>query len=357
MLPGDRRRRGGDPARFRPRTYELLAFLAFTATVVTVRLAGVPIGVDAFLVTLRTNGPTLLAALAAGVAVNVLFRFREPGGARAYLRTVRSGTWLLESVRICAAGVLLAHAYTWLKVFVPFVNGRRWDVELAWLDQALHLGISPSRFLVALFEGTPVLSLIDWSYFLWLPFALLGFGFFAAFPDRETRARYAASHVLLWALGAWGYVAMPALGPALAFPDEWKSVRAEMPLNSGGQVTLLLNYQLVLDAKRDGAPPAPYLNPALGVAAMPSLHVGVDVLLLVWCRRRARALAPFALGVLLLHVLGSVATGWHYAVDAWAGAALALLAAWAAGRLARGPAEEAPGNASAGAPSPGESRG
>lgn len=357
MLPGERRRRSGEPARFRPRAYELLALLAFAATFSAVRLSGAPLGPGSVLATLATNGPTLLAALAGGVVLNVLFRLREPGGARAYLLTVRSGPWLIESARILVAGVLLGHAYSWLKVFVPFVNGRRWDVELAWLDQALHLGISPSLFLVALFEGTPVLPLIDWSYFLWLPFALLGFGFFAAFPDRETRVRYAASHVLLWALGAWGYVAMPALGPALAFPDDWKAVRAQMPLNSGGQVTLLLNYQLVLDAKRDGAPPSPYLKPAFGVAAMPSLHVGVDVLLLAWCRRRARPLAPFVLAVLLLHLLGSVATGWHYAVDAYAGAALALFAAWAAGRLARGPAGEAPGEASAAAPPPGESRG
>lgn len=355
MLPDDRRRRREDLARFRPRAYEVAALLAFGATVAALRLAGVPLGPGAFLHTLRTSGPTLLGALAAGVVLNALFRLREPGGAKSYLRTVRSPAWLVESARILVAGALLGHAYTWLKVFIPFVNGRRWDVELAWLDQALHLGVSPSRFLVALFGGTPLLPAIDWTYFLWLPFALLGFGFFAAFPDTETRARYVFSHVLLWTLGAWGYVAMPALGPALAFPDEWKAVRAEMPLNSGGQVTLLLNYQLVLDAKRDGAPPAPFLNPALGVAAMPSLHVGVDVLLLVWCRRRARPLALLAFLALLVHVLGSVATGWHYAVDAYVGAALALLAAWAAGRRARGLAEEAGTDGPAPAPRPGES--
>lgn len=355
MLPDDRRRRVESLARFRPRAYEVVALLAFAAAVAVLRLAGAPHGPGAFLHTLRSNGPTLLAALAAGVVLNALFRLREPGGARAYLRTVRSGAWIAESARILLAGVLLAHAYTWLKVFVPFVNGRRWDVELAWLDQSLHLGISPSRFLVALFEGTPLLPAIDWTYFLWLPFALLGFGFFAAFPDRETRARYALSHVLLWTLGAWGYVAVPALGPALAFPDEWKPVRAEMPLNSGGQVTLLLNYQLVLDAKRDGTAPAPFLNPALGVAAMPSLHVGVDVLLLVWCRRKARPLALLALLALLVHVLGSVATGWHYAVDAYAGAALALLAAWAAGGRVRGGPERAADDGSSPAAPPGES--
>lgn len=350
MLPDDRRRRSEGLARFRPRPYEVAALLALVASVAAVRLAGAPIGPGDFLLALRTNGPTLLAALAAGVALNVLFRLREPGGARTYLRTVRSAGWLAESARICFAGILLGFAYSWLKVFVPFVNGRRWDVELAWFDQALHLGVSPSRFLVALFGGTPLLPVIDWTYFLWLPFALLGFGFFAAFPDRETRARFAFSHVLLWTLGAWGYVAVPALGPALAFPDEWKAVRAEMPLNSGGQVTLLLNYQLVLDAKRDGRPPAPFLNPALGVAAMPSLHVGVDVLLLAWCRRRARPLALVVLLALLLHLLGSVATGWHYAVDAYAGAAIALLAAWAAGRLPRRPPDGAPGDGPAAAP-------
>lgn len=355
MLPDDRRRRVEGLARYRPRGYEVVALLAVAATVAAVRLAGVPLGFDALLVTLRTGGPTLLAALAAGVVLNALFRLREPGGARAYLRTVRSGAWLAETVRILVSCVLLAHAYAWLKVFVPLVNGRRWDVELAWFDQALHLGVSPSRFLVALFGGTPLLPAIDGSYFLWLPYALLGFGFFAAFPDGDTRGRYVLSHVALWTLGAWGYVAMPALGPALAFPDEWKPVRAEMPLASGGQVTLLLNYQLVLDAKMAGEPPSPLLNPALGVAAMPSLHVGVDVLLFLWCRRRARPLSLLAFLALLVHFLGSVATGWHYAVDAYAGAALALLAAWAAGRVAPSHAGKAPDDGSASASPPGES--
>ena len=66
---------------------------------------------------------------------------------------------------------------------------------------------------------------------------------------------------------------------------------------------------------------------------MPSLHVGGHWLLLLWIRRRARPwLLPAALGTALT-LIGSVVTGWHYAVDGYVGILIATLAYWAAWRL------------------------
>lgn len=320
--------------RFRPRPLELLALLAVVATATTISLSGFRLQPATLLYTVMKNGPTLAAAFGVGVVLNLLYRLRKAGAVRAYLREIRTTTWLLDTLRIWAACVLLSFSYTWLKSLIPLVNPRRWDVELAWFDQVFHLGISPNRFLVALFEGTPVLAFIDWTYFLWLPFVLVLFGFFTTFPDPRTRAQFAFSHVALWTLGVWIYVAMPALGPALAFPDDWRSVHASMPKNSGGQVLLLQNYQTVLEARRTGRL-GPGFNPAYGVAAMPSLHVGVDWLLLLWCLRRARPLAGLLLAAFVVTVLGSIATGWHYAVDAWVGIAIAHLAFWVATKTSR----------------------
>lgn len=321
-------------SRFRPRPFELLALLAVVTTGTVLHLSGFRLQPATALHSLSKNGPTLAATFAVGVVLNVLYRLRPSGAARAYLREIRTRDWLLDTVRIWVACVLLSYSYTWLKALIPLVNGRLWDVELTWFDQVFHLGISPNRFLVALFEGTPVLAFIDWTYFLWLPFVLVLFGFFTTFPDRRTRAQFAFSHVALWTLGAWIYVAMPALGPALAFPDDWRSVHASMPKNSGGQVLLLHNYQTVLEARRTGQLGRGF-NPGYGVAAMPSLHVGVDWLLLLWCLRRARPLAGLLLAAVVVTVLGSIATGWHYAVDAWVGIAIAHLAFWASTKTSR----------------------
>ena len=66
-----------------------------------------------------------------------------------------------------------------------------------------------------------------------------------------------------------------------------------------------------------------------GISAMPSLHIGMTVLLALAGWRTSRilgaSLAAFAVAIMV----GSVQLGWHYAVDGYAGAA-GTLAIWAA---------------------------
>src|SRR5262249_26055266 len=89
------------------------------------------------------------------------------------------------------------------------------------------------------------------------------------------------------------------------------------------------------------------INPSLGIAAFPSLHVASQLYSALWVRR----LAPTLGFVLLLTVgvlfVGSIVTGWHYLIDSVAGLVLAGAAhrlwarAWGlAGWLARGPRDE-----------------
>ncbi len=63
---------------------------------------------------------------------------------------------------------------------------------------------------------------------------------------------------------------------------------------------------------------------------MPSLHVGGHWLVMLWSRRLARPLFMPAVVATFLTFLGSVVTGWHYAVDAYIGIALAQSAYWLA---------------------------
>ena len=319
-------------ARFRPEAFEVLALVSFAATVATLRLGGLRVTPRTFWFIVRETGPFLLLYLLIGAAANVLYRLRPSGELRPYLQALRSPSWLLHAVRIWVAGVLVLYAYTWLKVSIPLLNERLWDAELARFDQALHGGLSPSRLLVALFEGTPLLRLLDGVYSLWLPMTMTGAGFFAMALSPRARAQFFFSYVMLWTLGVWTYVAMPALGPGLAYPGEWTSVRAELPGAVETQASLMRNYGRVVESRTTGVLRAGF-NPSLGVAAMPSLHVGIDGLLLLWCFRRARPLAALFLAALILTFLGSVTTGWHYAVDAWVGLALAALSYGASRRV------------------------
>jgi PAP2 superfamily protein len=73
-----------------------------------------------------------------------------------------------------------------------------------------------------------------------------------------------------------------------------------------------------------------------GISAMPSMHVGSSVLLALVTfaagnRRLGWCLAVFA-GIIFL---GSIHLAWHYAIDGYAGVAVALFGWHVAGRLVR----------------------
>jgi hypothetical protein len=104
----------------------------------------------------------------------------------------------------------------------------------------------------------------------------------------------------------------------------------DLPRAARGQAALWDNYQRMV-AGRDGQLYA--FNPTRGVAALPSLHVGAHVLFFLWARRFAPVLSPLFLAAGVLTFVGSMVTGWHYAVDGYAGAGLAILAYAVARRL------------------------
>ena len=72
-----------------------------------------------------------------------------------------------------------------------------------------------------------------------------------------------------------------------------------------------------------------------GISAMPGLHVGVAVLFALIAAQRSRLLGfLLALYATVIQV-GSVILGWHYAVDGYVGALLAVLCWTAAGAIVR----------------------
>ena len=151
---------------------------------------------------------------------------------------------------------------------------------------------------------------------------LAGTAWFLTDPDRSRRLRFAWGIAGIWSAGLWLYMAMPALGPVFAVAGLSAETGRVFPAAARAQATLLVNYRHVLEVLAN--PGAPVLVvPEMGVAAMPSLHVALHAFLAAWAVRTASWLRTPLVIVALLTFLGSVATGWHYAVDSWAGLALA----------------------------------
>jgi hypothetical protein len=228
----------------------------------------------------------------------------------------------LEMFVISLVLALTWYAYSWPKVMVPILNPRLWDGLLARIDVALCLGVNPNELFLTIFEGAPrVLNqMIDRYYGL---FVLSQGGLTAWFvtdPRANKRIAFSSALILLWVLGTWSYVVMPALGPVYVFEDYFQRVAAIFPANAAVQSALLTNYNAVHRITvGENAP----IMMHLGIAAMPSLHVAANVFFYLWsCFAGSRLRLPL-LAMATLTLITSMVLCWHYLIDGLAGIAFA----------------------------------
>jgi hypothetical protein len=319
-----------------PYPYELVTVVALVTGVGFLRWQGMGIDWQTVEYTVYPMFRSLPAALAGGIALQAVYQLLRRRSVKSYLRAVASADWIALWLRLWLVCMAWTYLYFWLKVCVPLINPRLLDGALWRLDTALHLGVSPSVFLVEALSDSWAVPLIDGWYALWIASVFWTTAFFSAAADPLLRRRFMLSCVLLWTAGAWVYLALPALGPVYVQPELWRPLIGRIPGAEAGQAALWENYQRMLAGRESGV--LQRFNPTRGIAAMPSLHVGAHWLFALWARRAARPLwAPFVAATLLT-LLGSVLLGWHYAVDGYVGMLLAWASLLAAVALERPPA-------------------
>ncbi|MBZ0144023.1 MAG: phosphatase PAP2 family protein [Rhodocyclaceae bacterium] len=305
----------------------MLALAAFVLVIAVLRRHGLRLDANALRFTLPPMLHSLPRILMTGLAINVVVTLLLRRSVREYLRHFFSLESLSTWVRLCFAFMLATFAYAWLKVCIPLLNQRLWDHEIWRLDRFAHFGIAPSVFIVELFGRGAALRLIDYWYGAWIFTVFIAWSWGTAMPDLARRRNFMFACLFISVAGVWIYLALPALGPCYAYPEIFAEVREDLVHAAPTQTALAANYSRMLEG-RDGS--LRQFNPYLGIAAFPSLHVGAHWLFALWARRHARRLfVPLALATLFTFI-GSLATGWHYAVDGWAG----MLLAWLSMRLA-----------------------
>jgi hypothetical protein len=310
----------------RPRLYEilLLADVVLVAFLLRTR-ARMNVDLLATLLDLRQFVAITGSVLLAGVLVRALLaarRGKRRGAAR--LRALLRPGSLPDLARLLAVLALTSWAYSWLKVTLPLLRvDVLFDPGLFRIETALHLGVNPGRFLQGLFPYPALWRVLDAYYgaFLWTVMA--GLAWFGAALSVRDRARFAAGFTFLWVFGAWFYFAVPSLGPCYVLKEDYTEVRAAMPSQSATMDLLFAHYGRVRSLHRH--PEGFDISPYLGVAAMPSLHVAAQAFLMFFARRRSRALFVLFAALTAVTLFTSVVSGWHYAIDGYAG----LLLAWA----------------------------
>jgi hypothetical protein len=254
-----------------------------------------------------------------GMAVRLGFAHRR-GTLRDLLAIYRSRDWIADTIRLIVFSGLCGYAYCWIKLSTPILHRTLYDQQLWNLDRAIGFGYAPTVFILTLFSSPRLIHIVDETYATVLvpAFSIIP-AIFLSMPERRVRIAFMNSNTLLWLVGAWLYVAIPALGPAYSFPDVWVPLAPVLEKTQFLQRLLMANYRAVQISRPANSQP---INIFFGVAAFPSLHVGFQVLAFLWMRRVTRWGTLFAL-LAVFTFIGSIITGWHYVVDGIAGGLLA----------------------------------
>ena len=209
-----------------------------------------------------------------------------------------------------------------LKSYVPFVNDRLWDEQLARVDRFLWLGHDPADVLHSLFGTGAAAHFFSFVYIAWIalvPFVL-------AVSLVWTRHPAAGSWIVTavavdWLLGVATYFALPTLGPVYSAPGHF----SDLPHTFVS--TLQVN---MMDARLDVLAD-PFATKAVQtIAAFASLHVGIMVTICLFLQLTAmpRWLKVASWVFLALTVVGTIYLGWHFSVDALGGIVIGTAAAW-----------------------------
>ena len=279
-------------------------------------------------------------ATAAAVYAGYVMLWVRPAHLLRHLRNGMAG-FLTADRLLLALPVLLAlpfftTSFTIFKAAISDFQPFAWDARFAALDQALHGGVQPWLLLQGILGYAPVSAFLDATYLLW--FCVMWTAVVwqsVSLEKRRLRMQFLLSFVIVGiVLGNLAALIFSSAGPCFygqvaGGPDPYAPLYEYLRQASAAYPLAALDVQHALWTN--------YLGHggqhSLSISAMPSMHVATTTLLALLGWRIDRRLGLATSTFLVFIILGSIHLGWHYAIDAYAGA-LGALAIWlAVGRL------------------------
>ena len=224
-------------------------------------------------------------------------------------------------------------AFSYIKETIPVMVPFSWDPALAELDRALHGGIDPWRLLQPVFGNAVMTAVLNALYHLWF-FMMYFMLLWACFDIRNYRKSmvFLTGFVLTWAMsGNLFATLLSSVGPvyyaAFGFGDTFEPLM--QALQGADQIIpvwALDVQQMLLNNYHHG-------GSVRGISAMPSMHVASSVIMTLYIFSLSRWMGWVMVGFTTAIVIGSVHLAWHYAVDGYAGIAIALACWWLGRRI------------------------
>jgi hypothetical protein len=227
-----------------------------------------------------------------------------------------------------------------VKSLIPYVNpfkNMRWDVTLAKVDAALHFGRHPAEILIPLVNAVPgAAHVLDVSYAFWLVVMVLmtGYNMFAD-PVIHRRLRFLWVHLLSWMIfGSLAATYFSSVGPLFYhdffpdLPDPFALISTNLDkISSHSFFFAALARQKLLVWTTDDV-----LFQPNSLSSMPSMHVGIAWLLVLYAREINRRFFLFMALFFACIFLAVIYFGLHYAIDAYVMIPAVSLLWWGVGK-------------------------
>lgn len=246
---------------------------------------------------------------------------------RAIHGRVVSARWLASLAVLMIVLPMSLAVFSAAKRAIPSIEPFSWDVTLEHLSRELHGGRPAWEWLQPI-VGRPAITIeLDRYYHLgWSVLVLGTVGLSVISPISLLRRRFLTAWIALsFFCGTLAALAFSSAGPPYfarvtgegdpyaALRVYLRSVDAWVPLLSvGGRRTLWAAYQRQVDAF------------GFGISAMPSMHIATTALVACVAWAVSPVLGVLAAGATVVMIVGSISLCWHYAIDGYAGALLAI---------------------------------
>ena len=227
--------------------------------------------------------------------------------------------------------------FAFIKKAIPLAAPFSWDVTFMQWDQVLHFGRHPYELLAPLLNVPWVTFLINVNYNIWF-FVMFTCWFWQGFGPRDSalRMRFLLGFTLTWFVGTsvFGTI-FSSVGPGLygrLLPDVVDPFAPLMGwLNDVAENYTIFVIPTMNELWKDYESGTGLIN---GISAMPSMHVGTSVLFAILGFSSGKKWLGYLMSAFaFLIFIGSIHLGWHYAIDGYAGAAVAVVCWWVAGKI------------------------
>lgn len=226
--------------------------------------------------------------------------------------------WLAVSAIISFEIVMTVH--TTIKQFIPFINQSRYDMDFLQIGKFLHFGVSLPLCLASPYDFLGTNVIFDKLYYYWFYLKAAAIAYFISRRDAKKCDMFLSTLFFMYGIGVVVGLLLPSFGPFYILKDSFPA----------SDMVNCRIVQTVLSTISDGVSYSSMISGdnlffGYGLMAMPSLHVSVCFLYVVFFWNENRILRAIAIVYLFVIFLTSMMSGWHYAIDGYAAIPLTFI--------------------------------